>query len=234
MRPLTDTCPKPLLHAGGKPLIVWHLERLRAAGFLDIVINHAHLGVMIEAALGDGRQFGLHIHYSAEADALETAGGIRQALPLLGDAPFLVINADVFCEADLAALRSAGATLAPHADLALLLMVANPTHHRDGDFRLAAGRLHAHGAPRVTFAGIGVYHPALFASLAAGTKAPLAPLLRDAMDAGKVAGRLHGGDWLDVGTPARLAELDRRLRDTVRASAERDRHGPVETGPQPP
>lgn len=212
MRPLTDACPKPLLKAGGKPLIVWQLERLRAAGFVDVAINHAHLGALIEAALGDGRAFGLRIRYSPEADALETAGGIRTALPLLGDAPFLVVNGDVFCDADLAALRDDGQELAVDGDLARLLMVPNPPHHPGGDFCLDGDRLHRDGEPRLTFSGFGVYHPALFGALAAGTKAQLGPLLRDAMDAGKVAGRRHDGYWLDVGTPERLAELDRHLR----------------------
>ncbi|MBD5802111.1 D-glycero-alpha-D-manno-heptose 1-phosphate guanylyltransferase [Azoarcus sp. Aa7] len=212
MRPLTDACPKPLLQAGGKPLIVWHIERLRDAGFTDIAINHAHLGAMIEAALGDGSAFGVRIRYSPEAEALETAGGIRQAMPLLGDAPFLVVNGDVFCDADLAALRARGAALPADGDLAHLLMVPNPEHHPDGDFHLADGRLQRNGEPRLTFSGIGVYHPALFAGIAAGTRAALGPLLREAMDAGRVGGTPHDGYWLDVGTPARLAELDARLR----------------------
>ncbi|QTQ31027.1 Nucleotidyl transferase domain-containing protein [Aromatoleum bremense] len=215
MRPLTDACPKPLLAAGGRPLIAWHLERLRAAGFTEVVINHAHLGTMIEAALGDGRQFGLHIAYSAEAEALETAGGIRQALALLGDAPFVVVNGDVFCDADFATLRPVGAELAATGDLAHLVMVPNPEHHPDGDFRLDGDRLHCDGEPRLTFSGIGVYRPALFAALAAGTKAPLGPLLREAMDAGRVRGTLHRGYWLDVGTPQRLAALDRHLRQVI-------------------
>ncbi|NMF98995.2 nucleotidyltransferase family protein [Aromatoleum toluolicum] len=214
MRPLTDACPKPLLQAGGKALIVWHIERLRDAGFSDIAINHAHLGAMIEAALGDGSAFGVRIRYSPEAEALETAGGIRQALPLLGDAPFVVVNGDVFCDADLAALRTRGAALAANGDLAHLLLVPNPEHHPGGDFHLAGGRLHRDGEPRLTFSGIGVYHPALFAGIAAGARAALGPLLRDAMDAGRVGGTTHDGYWLDVGTPARLAELDTRLRRT--------------------
>ncbi|AYH42751.1 N-acetylmuramate alpha-1-phosphate uridylyltransferase MurU [Azoarcus sp. DN11] len=212
MRPLTDTCPKPLLQAGGKPLIVWHIERLRDAGFSDIAINHAHLGAMIEAALGDGSTFGVRIRYSPEAQALETAGGIRQALPLLGDAPFLVVNGDVFCDAALAPLRDRAVTLSADGDLAHLLMVPNPDHHPAGDFHLADGRLFRDGEPRLTFSGIGAYHPALFAGITPGSGAALGPLLRDAMDAGRVSGALHAGYWLDVGTPARLAELDVRLR----------------------
>jgi MurNAc alpha-1-phosphate uridylyltransferase len=211
MRPLTDSCPKPLLRAGGKPLVVWHLERLRAAGFTEIVINHAHLGPMIEAALGDGRAFGVRIRYSPEAEALETAGGIVQALALLGDAPFLALNGDVFCDAELAPLRDAGAGLSADGDLAHLLMVPNPAHHPAGDFRLDGTRLRAGGEPCVTFSGFGVYHPALFAGLVPGEKARLAPLLREAMAKGMVSGALHRGYWLDVGTPQRLIELDHHL-----------------------
>ena len=214
MRPLTDTCPKPLLAAGGKPLIAWHIERLRQAGITELVINHAHLGHMIEAALGDGSQFGVHIRYSAEANALETAGGIRQALPLLGEAPFIVINGDVFCDVDLVQLRHTASQLGTQGDLAHLLMVANPEHHPEGDFALIDGRLGAQGPTRLTFSGIGAYHPQLFAELRAGEPAKLAPLLRSAMHDGRVSGELHSGRWVDVGTPARLAELDAALRES--------------------
>ncbi len=212
MRPLTDHRPKPLLEAGGKPLIVWHIERLRDAGFRELVINHAHLGHLLETALGDGSAFGVRIAWSAEAVALETAGGIRQALPLLGDAPFVVVNGDVFCDADFGALRAAAEALAAGEDLAHLLLVPNPDHHPTGDFGLVNGRVHAEGEPRLTFAGLGAYRPALFAGLAAGERAALGPLLRAAMAAGRVAGARHDGCWVDVGTPQRLAELDARLR----------------------
>ena len=211
MRPLTDTCPKPLLPAGGKALIAWHLEHLRAAGCDQVVINHAHLGERIETALGDGRGFGLRIAYSPEARALETAGGVRQALPQLGEDPFLVINGDVYCDADLATFFARGAARVHAGGLAHLLMVTNPVHHPGGDFHLAGERLDDAGAPRLTFAGIGVYPPALFAHLTAGTPAPLAPLLRTAMAAGRASGELHRGYWLDVGTPQRLAELELHL-----------------------
>ncbi len=214
MRPLTDHCPKPLLEAGGKALIVWHMERLRDAGFSELVINHAHLGHLLEAALGDGTALGVRIAWSPETEALETAGGIRQALPLLGDAPFIVINGDVFCDADLGALRRAAQDLAADADLAHLLLVPNPTHHPDGDFALEAGRLRADGAARMTFSGLGAYHPALFAGLRPGEKARLAPLLREAMAADRVGGSRHDGSWIDVGTPERLAQLDAQLRGT--------------------
>lgn len=213
MRPLTDHTPKPLLEAGGKPLIVWHIERLRAAGFRELVINHAHLGHRLEEALGDGAAFGVRIAWSPEASALETAGGIRHALPLLGGAPFVVVNGDVFCDADFAALRVAAAGLRADGALAHLLLVDNPAHHPEGDFRLDPdGLVHADGQPRLTFSGLGAYHPALFAGLADDTPAKLAPLLRAAMAANKVAGRRHAGHWIDVGTPQRLAELDRELQ----------------------
>lgn len=208
MRPLTDTCPKPLLAAGGAPLIAHHLQRLAAAGITQVVINHAHLGAMIEAALGDGHAWGLHIAYSPEAVALETAGGIRQALPLLGKAPFLVINGDIFCDTDLAALATR--TLAP-GDLAHLVLVPNPPHHPGGDFHLRDGRAHLADGERLTFSGIGLYHPAMFASLTTGRPAPLGPLLRQAMAAGRVSAERFDGLWMDIGTPARLAELDALL-----------------------
>ena len=212
MRPLTHHTPKPLLAVGGKPLIVWHIERLREAGFNEIVINHAHLGHRLEEALGDGRALGVHIAWSAESLALETAGGIRHALSLLGKTPFIVINGDVFCDADLSRLRLAAGTLHADGDLAQLLLVDNPDHHPVGDFHLDAdGRIHADGSPRLTFSGLGAYHPTLFADLADGIPAKLAPMLRKAMDAGKVSGAYHDGRWVDVGTPARLAALDAEL-----------------------
>jgi MurNAc alpha-1-phosphate uridylyltransferase len=213
MRPLTDHCPKPLLEVGGKALIVWHLEALAAAGITDIVINHAHLGALLEERLGDGRAFGVHISWSAEGQALETAGGIAHALPLLGAAPFLVVNGDVFCRTDLAALRCAAEGLAASGTLAHLLLVANPGHHPGGDFALQAGRVRDEGAERLTFSGLGAYHPALFADLAPDAPARLAPLLRAAMLRGQVSGALVTAPWVDVGTPERLATLDRHLRE---------------------
>lgn len=214
MRPLTDTCPKPLLLAGGKPLIVWHIERLRDAGLDQIVINHAHLGQMIEAGLGNGSKLGVRLQYSAEKHALETAGGIRQALPLLGTAPFLVINGDISCDADLAAFCRTAHTLSADGDLAHLMMVANPQHHPAGDFCLRDGRLHETGGESLTFSGIGLYHPALFADVPVGVPTKLGPLLREAMAAGRVSGVRHTGYWLDVGTPQRLAELDDHLKQS--------------------
>lgn len=219
MRPLTDHTPKPLLSVGGKPLIVWHIEGLRAAGVTEIVINHAHLGHRLEQALGNGHALGVHICWSAEPLALETAGGIRHALPLLGDAPFIVVNGDVFCDVDLGRLRCAAETLHAGTDLAHLLMVDNPEHHLAGDFHLDPdARLHADGSPRLTFSGLGAYHPALFADLADASPAKLAPLLRAAMDAGQVGGTYHRGRWIDVGTPARLAALDVALHTELAAT----------------
>lgn len=212
MRPLTDTCPKPLLEVGGKPLIVHHLERLEQQGFDDIVINHAHLGDQIEAYLGDGANWSVRIRYSPEHEALETAGGIRTALPLLGDAPFIVINGDVFCDIDYSAMRDRRGEMALNGDLAHLILVPNPPQHPDGDFSLSHRRLSNHGSPRLTFSGVGLYHPALFATVPARTRHPLAPLLRQAAANNRISGECHLGDWQDIGTPERLAELDRRLR----------------------
>jgi len=204
MRPLTDRTPKPLLPAGGRPLIVWHIERLAAAGVRDIVINHAHLGEQIVQALGDGGDWGVRIRYSAEGTALETGGGIFRALPLLGSAAFLVINADIWCDLD-----PGGLAIAADRD-AHLVLVDNPVHNPDGDFHLAGGQVAATGTPRLTFSGIGVYRPALFAACRPGAF-PLAPLLRTAMQAGRVSGEHYRGRWTDVGTPERLAALDREL-----------------------
>jgi MurNAc alpha-1-phosphate uridylyltransferase len=213
MRPLTDHTPKPLLPAGDKPLIVWHLERLAAAGFKSVVINHAHLGEQIEQTLGDGSQWNLSIAYSPEPPgALETAGGIANALPLLGDEPFLVVNGDVYCDWDVSRAVSA---LQPD-DLAHVVLVPNPPHNEKGDFALAQRRAANEGETRYTFSGIGIYRPALFADLERGKPAKLAPLLRTAMDNDQVSAELHTGRWEDVGTPQRLAQLDQELREINR------------------
>ncbi len=204
MRPLTDTLPKPLLPVAGKPLIVHHVERLAAAGIRQLVINHAHLGAMIEARLGDGAEWGVEIRYSPEATALETGGGIFRALPLLGEAPFLVVNGDVWCDLDFGRLQL------PEAMLAHLVLISNPPHHPQGDFLLQGGRVVDADGDRLTYSGIGVYHPGLFAGCRAGAF-PLAPLLRSAMADGRVSGMHHQGGWVDVGTPQRLAELEARL-----------------------
>lgn len=216
MRPLTDRTPKPLLAVGGKPLIVWHIERLRAAGFDRIVVNHAHLGEQIEAALGDGAALGVAIAYSRETSALETAGGIATALPLIDADVFPVVNGDIYCEYDFHRLAEPVARLAAGDDLAHLVLVDNPLHHPAGDFVLEAGRLqNADTAPRLTFSGIGVYHRALFSRSVPGERAQLAPLLRLAIEAGRVSGEHFAGRWVDVGTPERLHQLDESLRTHV-------------------
>lgn len=231
MRPLTDHTPKPLLPVGGKPLIVWHIERLVAAGLRHIVVNHAHLGEQIVAALGDGSAWGASIVYSAEPEgAWETAGGIRSTL---GDGavdgpgaarpnllspdgePFLVVNGDIWCDIDFGSLA-----LEQTSDLAQLVLVPNPPQHPDGDFRLEGGRvLPKHGvamagavAPALTFSGVGVYRPALFAGTPPCRSSKLAPLLVAAMAEGCVGGCRFDGQWHDIGTPERLAALDRKLR----------------------
>ncbi|MBS3916715.1 MAG: nucleotidyltransferase family protein [Sulfuritalea sp.] len=211
LRPLTDATPKPLLMAGGKPLIVWHIEALVRTGIRDIVINHAHLGRLIESVLGDGEHFGAAIRYSPEGEALETAGGIANALPLLDDEPFAVINGDIACDFDFARLPRAASGLREQGNSAHLVLVPNPPHHPRGDFSLHGGKVAAQGEPMLTFSGIGVYRPALFAGITRGSKARLAPLLRTAMDESTVSGELHTGRWMDIGTPERLAELDRLL-----------------------
>ncbi len=208
MRPLTDHTPKPLLQVGGKPLIVWHLERLARSGVTDVVVNHAHLGAMIETALGNGERWGVRIRYSAEGEgkALETGGGIFKALPLLGDGPFIVVNGDIWSDIDFAVLHL------PAGDLAQLVLVDNPPHHPHGDFYLHDGRVAVDGEPRLTFSGVGLYRRELFAACRPGAF-PLAPLLREAMAADTVSGYHHQGCWTDVGTPERLASLDEQLRN---------------------
>ncbi|KJV30268.1 mannose-1-phosphate guanylyltransferase [Aquitalea magnusonii] len=211
MRPLTDHTPKPLLPAGGRPLIEWHIRRLAAAGIRQLVINHAWLGAQIEQVLGDGSRLGVEIAYSPESTALETAGGIATALPLLGDAPFLVVNGDVLSDVDFTALQQQAAQLDGRNRLAHLLLVDNPPHNPAGDFGLLANGLLAarpDAGNGLTFSGIAAYHPALFADTPAGQPARLAPLLRAAMAQGQVSGSRLDGLWLDVGTPERLAEAD--------------------------
>jgi len=212
MRPLTDSMPKPLLKVGGKPLIVWHIERLVAAGFKELVINHAYLGQQIEEELGHGHQWGASIIYSAEGTALETAGGIANALPLLGDAPFLVVNGDVFCEMDFSHLKH----VLSKPNLAHLVMVDNPPQHPKGDFVLQDGKfksddLKANDEEKLTFSGIGVYSSMLFEQIVRGEPAKLAPLLKQAMLNGLVTGEYFQGVWHDIGTPERLQTIDDAL-----------------------
>lgn len=210
LRPLTLTTPKPLLAVGGQPLIVWHLQQLSRLGIQEVVINTAWLGERLHEALGDGHPWGLRIHWSDESEPLETAGGLVQALPLLGDAPFLLVNGDVWSRFDLGQLQ------APLGDdLARLVLVDNPPQHPQGDFFLMGGRVVAEppavAAPRLTFAGFSLISPKLLAGLAPG-KRPLAPLLREAMAAGRVSGLHCTQPWVDVGTPERLAQLDQAIR----------------------
>ena len=209
MRPLTDLVPKPLLPVAGRPLIAHHLDLLAAAGITEIVINHAHLGDLIEETLGDGSEHGVSISYSAEPEgALETGGGILRALPLLGAEPFVVVNGDVWSDFPLA-------TLPRRPDgLAHLVLVDNPGHHSKGDFSLVDGRVRKRGGTGLTYSGIGVYDPALFAGCRPG-RFPLAPLLHEAIVYDAIGGERWGGRWVDVGTPERLQALKLMLARTA-------------------
>ena len=203
MRPLTDDTPKPLLRIGGQTLIEHHIHALAQAGFTELVINHAHLGEQIVAALGDGDAYGVEIRYSAETPpALETGGGIFNALPLLGEDPFLVLNADIWTDFPLSELPE------QIEGLAHLVLVDNPEHHAQGDFSLSAGQVSQRGPAMLTFGGIGVYSPELFSGCTAGAF-PLAPLLRQAMDENRVSGEHYQGSWFDIGTPERLEAVNR-------------------------
>ena len=209
LRPLTDEVPKALVEAAGKPLIAWHLERLARAGFREAVINVSHLGERIIERIGDGARFGIVVHYSPERERLETAGGIANALRLLGREPFLLVNADVYCECDFARLRS----VELERRLAHLVLVPNPPHRPAGDFSLAGGLVGDDPAPRYTYSGVAVVAPALLGPVSPGEKAPLAPLLYDAARRQLLGGELYQGLWQDVGTVERLAELERTLRE---------------------
>jgi len=207
MRPLTDHTPKPLLEIGGIPLIIWHIERLAHDGFHDIVINIAHLGYQIPEALGDGSEWGVKISYSDEQEegALESAGGIIKALPLLGNETFLVVNGDIWCDYDFDQTK----VLAPNI-LAHLILVPNPDHNLKGDFSLQDRLVYDGGGQKYTFSGIGYYSPELFKGLAYGKRA-LAPILIKAMREGRVSGELFEGEWRDIGTPERLEALNIHL-----------------------
>lgn len=201
LRPLTDTLPKPLLEVAGKPLIEYHIEALARAGFREIVINQGHLGDLLPAALGDGSRWDIHLHWSDEQPAaLETGGGIFQALPLLGPGPFLVVNGDLWTDYPFERLR------AVKCDRAHLVLVPNPPHNPHGDFALQTGRVREDGETRRTFSGIALYHPRLFAACSPG-KFSVVPLLRTAMREHFVTGELYEGEWSDVGTPERLESL---------------------------
>jgi len=208
LRPLTDRIPKALVEAGGKPLIGWHLERLARAGFREAVINVSHLGERIVERLGDGSSYGLRLSYSRERERLETAGGIANALPLLGSEPFLLVNADVYCECDFVRLRA----VALGERLAHLVLVPNPPHKEKGDFSLRNGMVGDEPGARYTYSGVALMKPALVAPVKPGDKAPLAPLLYEAARRGKLGGELYQGLWQDVGTIERLAELEAELK----------------------
>jgi MurNAc alpha-1-phosphate uridylyltransferase len=216
MRPLTDSRPKPLLEAGGKALIVWQIERLAQAGLRTIVINHAWLGQQIEDALGDGSRWGVSLRYSPEDEALETAGGIAQARPLLEDTGepevFVAVSGDVYAEFDYGTLHAHAARLRDLPEPGMhLVMVPNPPFHSSGDFALVDGVLSLDGEPRYTFGNIGLYDTRMFGTLPSGTRRALTPYYRDAIARGKVTGELHQGLWENVGTPAQLKALDERL-----------------------
>jgi len=207
LRPLTDRTPKALVPVGGKPLIAWHLERLAASGCREAVINVSHLAQQIVDYVGDGKRFGMRVAYSREAEPLETAGGIAQALPLLGEPPFLLVNADIYCEVDFRALlRLALGSLVAH-----LVLVPNPPHRAQGDFSLRFGSVGNTGEPRYTYSGVAVMSPQLVKTVKRGDKAPLAPLLRSGADERRISGEVFDGLWQDVGTAERLAELESQL-----------------------
>jgi MurNAc alpha-1-phosphate uridylyltransferase len=203
MRPLTDHTPKPLLTACGKPLIEYTITQLVAAGFNDIIINHAHLGLQIEKHLGNGNQFSANISYSPEGEqALETAGGIINAMPLLGDEVFLVVNGDIATDFPFAELKNRT------VDLAHLVLVDNPAHNTQGDFGLdSTGLMVSNSSEQLTFSGIGLYRPELFSNIPTGPS-KLAPLLRKAIAEHRVSGQKMNSFWMDIGTPERLQELD--------------------------
>ncbi|UJP05328.1 MAG: nucleotidyltransferase family protein [Nitrosomonas sp.] len=216
MRPLTDTVPKPLLKAGKHALIEYQIMALANAGFTDIIVNHAYLGDMIEHALGTGSHYGVNIHYSAEKTVLETAGGIANAMPLLtinGKLPFLVVNADIFCNMDYASLLPVLATMRIQTNrVAHLALIDNPPHHAEGDFALQQDHVKLTGANKLTFSGIGVYQPRLFDNVQPGQAVKLSVLLKQAIRDGAVSGEYFSGTWIDIGTPERLLALDQQLK----------------------
>ena len=212
LRPLTDTLPKPLLAVGGRALIEWQVRRLAAAGFEELVVNHAHLGSMIERALGDGRRFGARIRYSPESPALETAGGIAHALPLLGDEPFVVVSGDIHTAFDFATLAARIEAIGrePEGCVAHFVLVDNPPWHAAGDMGLAQGRVTRAG-PTLTYGNIAVFHPRIFRDIAVGTRLKLFPWMYRYVEEGRVTGERYAGAWDNVGTAEQLAALDRRL-----------------------
>ena len=220
MRPLTDTCPKPLLKVRGRPLITWHVLGLVRAGITEIVINHAHLGHLIEAELGDGSQYGASIAYSHEETALETAGGIAKALHLLGDAPFVAVSGDIYCPYfDFEQVKDVlhdkdvlGNLYTPaQRDVCWLYLVENPEHNPEGDFGLTMFSVTNEGSPKFTFGNIGVYCPEMFATITPGEHAKLGPLIRQYCDQRQVGGEVYVGEWVNVGTVEQLDELNAPL-----------------------
>ena len=214
MRPLSDATPKPLLEAGGKALIAWQIEALARAGFRDIVVNASHLADRFAAALGDGKAFGVTLRWSFEPEALETAGGIATAMPLLPEGPALIVSGDIWSAFDYATLRSRAEAMARNAAAPRvhLVMVPNPSYHPDGDFALSDGRVASDGAPRQTYANIGLYDTALFRELPRRTRLQLLPYLQRWIADHLVSGEHYDGPWTNVGTPDDLAKLDGDLR----------------------
>lgn len=216
MRPLTLYKPKPLLEVGGKPLIVWHIKKLKEIGVTEIVINSAWLADVLIGALGDGSQFGVQIRWTREDEGLETAGGIINALPLLGTEPFILVNGDVWTTFDFSSLLDVNL----ENDLAHLVLVSNPEQHPNGDFTLAEGRAYTFDqnqqGENLTFSGVSVIHPKMFDGLESG-KRPLAPLLKKAMLDGKISAEKMQAAWVDVGTPERLSDLDLQIRQGMYA-----------------
>lgn len=213
MRPLTDHIPKPLLEVAGKPLIIWHLEKLAKANFEEVIINHAHLGGMIEAYVGDGSRWNLKITYSREGSPLETAGGIKKALPLIGDQPFLVVNADIYTDFNFATIKNRNLNDCKGH----LVMVKNPKQHPDGDFFLQNNQIEREGKERLTFSGIAVYQPKIFEDINIEPVAKLAPILKKLIDAECISGEAYQGLWFDIGTPERLNEVNLFLKEELKS-----------------
>ena len=213
MRPLTDQIPKPLLEVAGKPLIAWHLEKLAKANFEDVIINHAYLGKMIEAYVGDGSRWNLKIAYSREGSPLETAGGIKKALPLIGDQPFLVINADIYTDFNFATIKNRNLNDCKGH----LVMVKNPKQHPDGDFFLQNNQIELEGKERLTFSGIAIYQPKIFEDINIEPVAKLAPILKKLIGEKCISGEAYQGLWFDIGTPERLNEVNLFLKEELKS-----------------
>jgi MurNAc alpha-1-phosphate uridylyltransferase len=213
MRPFTDQIPKPLLEVAGKPLIVWHLEKLAKANFEEVIINHAHLGEMIETYVGDGSRWNLKITYSREGSPLETAGGIKKALPLIGDQPFLVVNADIYTDFNFATIKNRNLNDCKGH----LVMVKNPKQHPDGDFFLQNNQIELEGKERLTFSGIAIYQPKIFEDINIEPVAKLAPILKKLIDTKCISGEAYQGLWFDIGTPERLNEVNLFLKEELKS-----------------